>query len=185
MVTPGRLIKQDILRCPYCGSTDIVFDSEYGQFVCRHCGSVIQDHVVDLGPEWRAFNGEEAMIYERAKPISPALPGHGPRSCLLLLAFLVGFAAPTAGLAQVRAQTPSLIALPRSETVYMGGAVWGPITSLNPFSPSNGQLDDYLQSMVYLPLFLFSPVTGSLYPALGENFTVTSVTAPASPVYGP
>jgi peptide/nickel transport system substrate-binding protein len=37
--------------------------------------------------------------------------------------FLVGFAAPTAGLAQVRAQTPSLIALPRSETVYMGGAV--------------------------------------------------------------
>ncbi|MFP3174325.1 MAG: TFIIB-type zinc ribbon-containing protein [Vulcanisaeta sp.] len=77
MVTPGRLIKQDILRCPYCGSTDIVFDSEYSQFVCRHCGSVIQDHVVDLGPEWRAFNGEEAMIYERAKPISPALPGHG------------------------------------------------------------------------------------------------------------
>ena len=49
----------------------------------------------------------------------------------------------------------------------MGGAVWGPITSLNPFSPSNSQLDDYLQSMVYLPLFLFSPVTGSLYPALG------------------
>ncbi len=45
---------------------------------------------------------------------------------LLLLAFLVGFAAPTAGLAQVRAQTLSLIALPRSETVYMGGAVWGP-----------------------------------------------------------
>jgi len=68
-----------------------------------------------------------------------------------LLAFLVGFAAPTAGLAQVRAQTPSLIALPRSETVYMGGAVWGPITSLNPFSPSNSQLDDYLQSMVYRP----------------------------------
>jgi peptide/nickel transport system substrate-binding protein len=104
---------------------------------------------------------------------------------LLLLAFLVGFAAPTAGLAQVRAQTPSLIALPRSETVYMGGAIWGPITSLNPFSPSNSQLDDYLQSMVYLPLFLFSPVTGSLYPALGENFTVTSVTVPASLVYGP
>jgi hypothetical protein len=67
----------------------------------------------------------------------------------------------------------------------MGGAVWGPITSLNPFSPSNSQLDDYLQSMVYLPLFLFSPVTGSLYPALGENFTVTEVTVPASSVYGP
>jgi len=61
----------------------------------------------------------------------------------------------------------------------------GPITSLNPFSPSNGQLDDYLQSMVYLPLFLFSPVTGILYSALGENFTVTEVTVPASLVYGP
>jgi peptide/nickel transport system substrate-binding protein len=78
---------------------------------------------------------------------------------------------PTAGLAQVRAQTPSLIALPRSETVYMGGAVWGPITSLNPFSPSNSQLDDYLQSMVYLPLFLFSPVTGR-YVASVSSFTV-------------
>ena len=76
-----------------------------------------------------------------------------------------------AGLAQVRAQTPSLIALPRSETVYMGGAVWGPITSLNLFSPFNSQLDDYLQSMVYLPLFLFSPVTGR-YVASVSSFTV-------------
>ena len=104
---------------------------------------------------------------------------------LLLLAFLVGFAAPTAGLAQVRVQTSSLIVLPKSETVYMGGAIWSPITSLNPFSPSNSQLGDYLQSMVYLPLFLFSPVTGDLYPALGENLTVTSVTVPASLVHGP
>jgi len=89
----------------------------------------------------------------------------------LLALSLIGFLSPYSGVTSVRAQTPSLIALPRSETVYMGGAVWGPITSLNPFSPSNSQLDDYLQSMVYLPLFLFSPVTGSLYPALGENYS--------------
>jgi len=92
-------------------------------------------------------------------------------AAVLLALSLVGFLSPFSGVTSVRAQTPSLIALPRSETVYMGGAVWGPITSLNPFSPSNSQLDDYLQSMVYLPLFLFSPVIGR-YVASVSSFTV-------------
>jgi transcription initiation factor TFIIB len=77
MVTADKLVRQSVLRCPYCGSTDIVFDSERGELVCRGCGSVIQEHLIDVGPEWRAFNNEEVLIYERAKPISPALPGHG------------------------------------------------------------------------------------------------------------
>ena len=106
-------------------------------------------------------------------------------AAVLLALSLVSFLSPFSGFMSVRAQTPSLIALPSSETVYMGGAIWSPITSLNPFSPSNSQVDAFLQNLVYLPLFLFSPVTGSLYPTLGENFTVTSVTVPSSLVYGP
>jgi len=39
----------------------------------------------------------------------------------LLALSLIGFLSPYSGVTSVRAQTPSLIALPRSETVYMGG----------------------------------------------------------------
>ncbi|ADY01809.1 Zinc finger TFIIB-type domain protein [Vulcanisaeta moutnovskia 768-28] len=77
MVTANKLIKTEKLVCPNCGSTDIVFDPERAELVCRHCGLVLEEHVMDLGPEWRAFNGEETLVHERAKPISPALPGQG------------------------------------------------------------------------------------------------------------
>nr|WP_243665755.1 TFIIB-type zinc ribbon-containing protein [Vulcanisaeta sp. JCM 16159] len=53
MVTANNLIKAEKLVCPNCGSTDIVFDPERGELVCRHCGLVIEEHVMDLGPEWR------------------------------------------------------------------------------------------------------------------------------------
>ncbi len=77
MVTANKLIRPGTLVCKYCGSTDIVFDEDRGEFVCRKCGSVIEDHVIDPGPEWRAFGGEEAIARERTKPISPVFPDQG------------------------------------------------------------------------------------------------------------
>ncbi|MET1101560.1 MAG: TFIIB-type zinc ribbon-containing protein [Pyrodictiaceae archaeon] len=32
-----------ISRCPYCGSTDIVYDEKHGAIVCRDCGSVLAE----------------------------------------------------------------------------------------------------------------------------------------------
>ena len=87
----------------------------------------------------------------------------------------------------VRAQTSTttFISLPPSQTVFIGGATWGPVTTLNPYSPSFGSWAgaDFYYGMVYLPLFLWSPYTGQLYPALGKNWTVTSVDVPAYMVY--
>jgi len=102
----------------------------------------------------------------------------------LLALSLIGFLSPYSGVTSVRAQTPSLIALPSSQTVYIGGVTWGPITTLNPFSTANN-INSLELALVYLPFFLWSPTTQLYYPALGENFTVTSVTVPASLVYGP
>jgi transcription initiation factor TFIIB len=45
------------MRCPHCGSSNIAYED--GELVCRSCGTVIQDHVFDLGPEWRGFEAEE------------------------------------------------------------------------------------------------------------------------------
>jgi ribosomal protein S27E len=36
--------------CPYCGSRNLVVDYATGSLVCRDCGTVIDDTVVDYGP---------------------------------------------------------------------------------------------------------------------------------------
>uniref|UniRef100_A0A7S3EGB1 General transcription factor TFIIB n=3 Tax=Rhodosorus marinus TaxID=101924 RepID=A0A7S3EGB1_9RHOD len=46
-------------ECPECGSPDIVEDWKEGQNVCRSCGLVIQEKLVDLGCEWRTFTNDE------------------------------------------------------------------------------------------------------------------------------
>ncbi|MCD6164635.1 MAG: transcription initiation factor IIB [Candidatus Odinarchaeota archaeon] len=51
--------KEGVMVCPECGSTTILFDPARGEHVCASCGLVISEHVVDTGPEWRAFTHEE------------------------------------------------------------------------------------------------------------------------------
>jgi transcription initiation factor TFIIB len=47
------------LKCPVCGSTEIVFKEDTGEYVCANCGAVVMDKYIDQGPEWRAFTPEE------------------------------------------------------------------------------------------------------------------------------
>jgi len=46
-------------KCPECGSTNLIHDYDTGETVCGGCGLVIQDVMIDKGPEWRAFTQEE------------------------------------------------------------------------------------------------------------------------------
>ncbi len=45
--------------CPVCGSDKFVFDNERGEVVCIQCGTIVEDRLLDLGPDWRAFTPEE------------------------------------------------------------------------------------------------------------------------------
>jgi len=45
--------------CPECGSTKLVRDYERAELVCAECGFVIHDKIMDMGPEWRAFDQEQ------------------------------------------------------------------------------------------------------------------------------
>ena len=45
--------------CPDCGSTDLIGDYERAEVVCANCGLVIDENIVDMGPEWRAFDHEQ------------------------------------------------------------------------------------------------------------------------------
>lgn len=45
--------------CTKCGSTNIIVDPGAGEEVCGQCGLVLNDEVIDTGPEWRAFTSAE------------------------------------------------------------------------------------------------------------------------------
>lgn len=44
--------------CPECHKSQIVFDYDRAELVCNHCGLVIEDNVIDHGPEWRSFEDD-------------------------------------------------------------------------------------------------------------------------------
>jgi len=46
-------------KCPRCGSTHLVSDPENGEMVCANCGLVVEEELIDRGPEWRAFTADE------------------------------------------------------------------------------------------------------------------------------
>lgn len=45
--------------CPECGSDHIIYDYERGESVCARCGTVIEQGMIDLTQEWRAFDDDQ------------------------------------------------------------------------------------------------------------------------------
>jgi len=45
--------------CPECGSTSLIEDPVRGELICRNCGLVIKEDLIDTGQEWRAFDSEQ------------------------------------------------------------------------------------------------------------------------------
>jgi len=46
-------------KCPECKSEKLVRDYERAELVCAGCGFIIHDKIMDMGPEWRAFDQEQ------------------------------------------------------------------------------------------------------------------------------
>ncbi len=51
--------EQEKVICPECGSEDVIQDVHKGDKICRNCGTIVDDKMIDDGPEWRAFTSEE------------------------------------------------------------------------------------------------------------------------------
>src|SRR3989338_8740404 len=54
-----------VKKCPECGGKNLFWNKEKGEIVCKDCGLVIEDKMVDLGQEWREFDGEGAESRRR------------------------------------------------------------------------------------------------------------------------
>ncbi len=61
-----------------CPPDKIVFDPERGEYICIETGEVLEEHVVDQGPEWRAFTPEEKERRSRVGgPLTPTVHDKG------------------------------------------------------------------------------------------------------------
>lgn len=47
-----------IKKCPECNSINLTVDEKRGEVLCKSCGLVLDDNVIDTGQEWRDFSGE-------------------------------------------------------------------------------------------------------------------------------
>jgi len=48
----GEFVK----RCPECNSINMTVDEKRGEIVCKSCGLVLDENLVDTSPEWREFS---------------------------------------------------------------------------------------------------------------------------------
>jgi transcription initiation factor TFIIB len=46
-------------RCPECKGAKLARNYERAELVCAGCGFVLHDKIMDMGPEWRAFDHEQ------------------------------------------------------------------------------------------------------------------------------
>ncbi|RLJ02820.1 MAG: hypothetical protein DRP11_02585 [Candidatus Aenigmatarchaeota archaeon] len=58
--------------CPDCGSTSFEEDESRAELICSKCGLVIEDSMIDLTQEWRAFDEEQKE--DRARAGAPLTP---------------------------------------------------------------------------------------------------------------
>src|SRR3989344_4397350 len=49
-----------IKKCPECGSINLSINREKGEVICKDCGLVIEEKMVDFGQEWREFESEQS-----------------------------------------------------------------------------------------------------------------------------
>ncbi len=53
-----EIVKVPNMVCPICGSTDLIWDRKRGEVICRKCGAVIEENMIDYSQEWREFSSE-------------------------------------------------------------------------------------------------------------------------------
>lgn len=66
---------RESMRCPNCGSFALYVDPIRGERVCDTCGFVVDEGLVDLGPDWTTFEGDDRI--RSGPPPSVMVPDKG------------------------------------------------------------------------------------------------------------
>jgi len=59
LVSREKQVVEETIQCPECGSNHLSRDYSRAELVCHECGLVIDEDLIDHGPEWRAFDNEQ------------------------------------------------------------------------------------------------------------------------------
>ncbi|MFH1132947.1 MAG: transcription initiation factor IIB [Nanoarchaeota archaeon] len=60
-----------VKKCPECGGINLFWNKEKGEIICKDCGLVIEEKMVDFDQEWREFDSDSAQKLRRTgAPIS-------------------------------------------------------------------------------------------------------------------
>lgn len=54
-----------VKKCPECGGINLFWNREKGEVICKDCGLVIEDKMVDFGQEWREFDSDSGVKKRR------------------------------------------------------------------------------------------------------------------------
>ena len=49
-----------IKKCSECGGVNLIMNKEKGEIICRDCGLVIEEKMIDFSQEWREFDHDES-----------------------------------------------------------------------------------------------------------------------------
>ena len=67
-----------LAKCPDCGSKRLMKAADRGEIVCKDCGLVVEDNIIQEGPEWRAFDAEQRNSRARTgAPLKYMSPNKG------------------------------------------------------------------------------------------------------------
>jgi len=54
-----------IKKCPECGGINLFWNKEKGEVICKECGLVVEEKMVDFGQEWREFDDDQGSKKRR------------------------------------------------------------------------------------------------------------------------
>ncbi|MBW2963397.1 transcription initiation factor IIB [Candidatus Woesearchaeota archaeon] len=59
-------MRKFIKQCPECGGINLSRNKERGEVICKDCGLVIEEKMIDFEQEWREFDSDDADKRRRA-----------------------------------------------------------------------------------------------------------------------
>ena len=54
-----------VKKCPECSGINLFFNKDKGEVICKDCGLVVEEKMVDFGQEWREFDSQQSESRRR------------------------------------------------------------------------------------------------------------------------
>jgi transcription initiation factor TFIIB len=59
------LNREYVKKCPECSGVNLTYNKDKGEVICKDCGLVVEEKMVDFGQEWREFDSDQGESRRR------------------------------------------------------------------------------------------------------------------------